>query len=164
MPGVCSRHGEAEVERRRGVVRFHWDNRVRVQTTFGSAAAWGLRRLRRVPPSTATELTAEWPVCGRCVRQWRALRVVGLVLVLAGAVPLVVLLVGGFLGLLTPPRSPVVGVAFIPVWFPGLIAVACAAFDRASRYVRVRPIVGDTAIVLVAHPRFAEAVAAQGFS
>lgn len=69
---------------------------------------------------------------------------------------------GAYLGFLSPLRSPLVGILLIPVWFPGMVGLACAAIDRATRYVRIEPITDDAAIVIRAHPRFAEAVAAQG--
>ncbi|WP_433660511.1 hypothetical protein ACQPW1_47615 [Nocardia sp. CA-128927] len=92
------------------------------------------------------------------------MRAISRTLVLAGAIPFLVLAVGAYLGIVTPPKSWLLGVAFMPVWFPGMFVVACVAYDRSTRYVRIQPLVSNTMIVIRAHPRFAEAVADQGFS
>ncbi|BDT86480.1 Uncharacterised protein [Nocardia cyriacigeorgica] len=68
------------------------------------------------------------------------------------------LLLGGYLGLLSAPLSPFVALAFMPGWFPALLIAAYAAHERATRYVRVRPIRSDAqVVVLIAHPAFADA-------
>lgn len=128
-----------------------------MQSTPASAFLWAVRRLSRVPPGTAAELFARWPVCSRCERERRRLLVLAAGLVLVGAVPLLVLVVGAWLQLLDPPRSALLASAFIPVWFPGLITVAGAAFTRATRYARIRPMEDDSRIVVRARLRFAEA-------
>lgn len=68
------------------------------------------------------------------------------------------LMVGGYLGLVSGPQSPLLALAFMPGWFPGLLIAAYAANERATRYVRVRPIHNNTEIVLRAHPAFAAAM------
>ncbi len=158
LPPVCSRHGEPEVERRDTTISFHWHNRVRVQTTMGSTLARGWQRLQRVPQTTATELYGEWPVCARCIGQRRILRATSLTLVAAGLVPLLGLLTAGYLGLITGPLSPLLALAFMPGWFPGLLIIAYAAHERATRYVRIQPIESDSVIVIRGHPAFVAAV------
>lgn len=158
IPPLCSRHGEAEVERRHATIQFHRHNEVRVQTTICSVLWQGWCRLRRVPSSTATELYGEWPLCQRCVRQRRWLRTISAALVAVGLVPMIGLLLGGYLGFLSAPLSPFVALAFMPGWFPALLIAAHAAHERATRYVRVRPIRSDAqVVVLIAHPAFADA-------
>ncbi|MBF6318434.1 hypothetical protein IU453_16870 [Nocardia cyriacigeorgica] len=78
-------------------------------------------------------------------------------LVAVGLVPMIGLLLGGYLGLVSGPLSPAVALAFMPGWFPVLLIVAYAAHERATRYVRIRPIRGDAQVVLLAHPAFVAA-------
>lgn len=163
LPAVCTRHGRPAVEFRTKFVPFHWHKRARVQSTLSSVMRHFLTRPRAMPPQTAMELHGEWPVCARCTRQQRWLRVVGVTLILAGVLPLAAIAIAGYLSIITtPPRS--LALAFIPGWFPGAVMVATAAFERASRYVVVQPNDNDSSITVRAHPRFAEAAAAQGFS
>lgn len=156
LPAVCPRHGGPAIEYRPGSVRFHRSGQVHVQSTFSSTFRWWLRRLSRTPPATTIELFARWPVCARCTRQRRYLHLLAVGLVLAGLVPVLVLLVGGYLQILTPPQSPMLALIFIPIWFPGAIAVAGSAYARASRYARIVPITDENRIVIRAHPHFAE--------
>lgn len=160
LPAVCARHGEPAIEYRGASVRFHRSGETNVQTTFGSTFVWALRRLSRTPPATTIDLFAKWPTCARCSRQRRYLRLLAAGLILVGAIPLLVLLIGGFLQIFTPPRSTPLGLAFIPIWFPCLLTIAGIAYTRATRYVRVQPITGSNRIVIRAHPHFAEAATA----
>lgn len=164
LPAVCTRHGRPAVEFRTKFVPFHWHKRARVQSTLGSIVRHFLTRPSVMPPDTAMKLHGEWPVCARCTRQQRWLRAVGVALILAGILPMATMAIAGYLSIMVPPRSLTLALAFIPGWFPGAVMVATAAFERASRYVVVQPNDNDSSITVRAHPRFAEAAAAQGFS
>ncbi|GAA5065148.1 hypothetical protein GCM10023318_51920 [Nocardia callitridis] len=89
------------------------------------------------------------------------LRWISFALVSVGAIALAGLALGGYLGFVTaPPAVPLV-LALVPGWFPVGIVIAVVLVDRSSRYVLINPIVVDDEVVLRAHPRFAESVAAQ---
>ncbi|WP_405161912.1 hypothetical protein OG203_37250 [Nocardia sp. NBC_01499] len=160
LPDVCARHGRLAVERRSGVVRFHEGTHGRVQSTWATNFFWGLRHYRRTPESN-TELSGDWPVCKRCIWQSRVLRLIGYVFALSGIVAIVVLWMAAQAGVVGEVSMPVV-LIFFPGWFPCGLVVAASAFGRATRYVRIRPIVDRTTVVIRAHPNFAAAVSVKG--
>ncbi|MFI6998753.1 hypothetical protein [Nocardia sp. NPDC050175] len=159
LPDVCGRHGQPAVERRPGVVRFHEGTHGRVQSTWATNFFWGLLHYRRTPDGN-TELHGDWPVCKYCVWQSRVLRLIGYVFALSGIVAIVVLWMAAQAGAVDE-ISMLAVLLFFPGWLPGGLVVAVSAFGRATRYVRIRPIVDSTMVLIRAHPNFAAAVAAQ---
>lgn len=156
LPEVCARHGRPATERRTGVVRFHEEAHGRVQSTLSSKFLWGLGHFRGLP-DTDTELYGEWPLCRRCVRQSQLLRQISYVLALSGIVALIILWLMAQAGTMRQVPLPVI-LALAPGWFPLGLIVAAAAFGRASRYVRIRPIVDRTTVTIRAHQNFAAAI------
>ncbi|WP_433663060.1 hypothetical protein ACQPW1_13550 [Nocardia sp. CA-128927] len=159
LPDVCCRHGRPAVERRPGVVRFHQGTHGRVQSTWATSFFWGLRHYRRMPEGN-TELHGDWPVCKRCLWQTLVFRLIGYVFALLGIIAAVALWMAAQAGIIKEIPMLVV-LIFFPGWLPCGLVVAASAFGRATRYVRIRPIVDRATVVIRAHPNFAAAVAAQ---
>ncbi|MEV4127290.1 hypothetical protein [Nocardia sp. NPDC049707] len=123
---------------------------------------WGLLDYRS-GPRTNTELHGDWSVCKLCAWQRRVLHSISLSIVFSGVAAIIVLCLAAQAGVVTSIAMPVV-LVFFPGWLPGALILAISAAGRATRYVRIRPIVDAATVVIRGHPIFAAAVAAQDVS
>lgn len=176
LPGVCARHGQPAVEFRSGTIGFFADNEQiglprilghgYVMNNLHARFAWrDFRDVRsrgvvvvlrgRPVAGEPVMVRGEWPVCRRCVRQSRALRIAGFTAVLA-AIATVSALVAASLFDLRQFLVPL-GFAVLPGWIPIGLLVTIAVFDRAGNHARGRLTPDRRFLVIAAHPDFAEA-------
>ncbi|MBF6333886.1 hypothetical protein [Nocardia transvalensis] len=161
LPDVCSTHGRSAVERRTNDIRFRRTRKGWRQRTVGGDLRFllvGMLRaaaqMRRLDEGAETLLEGEWPVCSKCLRNYRWFNGIGHTIVVAGFVLMFLLFATWSMGY----RIVALGVAFFPGWLPIGLFGAMFAYTRARTFLRVKQIVDRTAVVIRAHPDFAAAV------